>query len=75
MYDAFLKEMAEYWPPEREFLALIAELLHTLIRVTAKGFGAKRDQPALRIPRPQEVESEGKPRLMSMREYVGQLKE
>ena len=54
MLEAFDRALRDYWPWERELLAVIAELLHQILLVTAKAHGAKdRDLPEpLRIPRP-----------------------
>lgn len=41
-----------YWPMERELLAVIAELLHSLVRITHKAHGGKGTPKPLRIPRP-----------------------
>jgi len=74
-WDAFDQEVRDFWPMERELLALIAELLHSLVRVTSKAHGAKSIPPQLHIPRPYDGKRgmAGGPPLISMGEMMKQL--
>lgn len=71
MLDAFGREAEDYWPPERELLASILEVLHSLLIVTLKVHGAKRIPPQIRVPRPRSVvAASGKQESVSMKEYI-----
>jgi hypothetical protein len=48
------REEVQGWTTDRELLAVIAELLHSLVQVTLRVNGAKNVGPPLRIPRPGE---------------------
>ena len=46
------QEVSEYWPPERELLAVIAETLSAILISNLKWYGAKGVGKPLTIPRP-----------------------
>lgn len=58
LMDSFVKELEDYWPMERELLALIAEILHSLLLVTAKAHGGKSLPKPLKVPRPLSARGE-----------------
>ena len=69
--DALAGEAESYWPPEREFLASILEVLHTLLIVTLKAHGAKRVPKQIQIPRPKHVRVSGEETPpVSMSDYI-----
>lgn len=73
LLEEFSKEVKEFWPIERELLALIVEILHSLLLVTLKANGAKKAPPPLRIPRPGSVTADTAAEPVSMGDYVRQF--
>ncbi len=69
--ETLATEVKDFWSYEREMLAVIAEILHSLLVVTIKANSKKGTQtpPPLHIPRPHEAEREEIPAL-TMGEYL-----
>lgn len=54
---AVSKELATFWPMERELLATIVEMLHVLILTTQKAHGGKNLPKPIHIERPDQARS------------------
>lgn len=72
MLDAVAAELEEYWPMERELLAIIAEGIRDLQIMFYKAFGGKGGtMNRLEVPRPGQPRAEAE--ALTMSEYVKEI--
>jgi len=60
MLRSVSKAVGKRWTQDTEMLALVAEILHQLLLVTARAYGAKQHElpEALRVPRPYDADTQ-----------------